>query len=78
MTQTGWVLPSSAMVRSKREVLPDPGELIRFSAVMPRWANQSRLCWARWSFLARIASPMIRFSVIAVWGCGASVECELC
>ena len=23
------------------------GELIRFSAVMSRWANQSRLCWAR-------------------------------
>ncbi len=62
----------------QREVLPDPGELIRFSAVMPRWANQSRLCWARWSFLARIASPMIRFSVIATWTCVASVECALC
>ena len=28
--------PRSAMVRSSREVFPEPGELIRFSAVMPR------------------------------------------
>ena len=32
------------MVRSSSEVLPEPGELIRFSAAMPRSASQSRLC----------------------------------
>ena len=28
------------MVRSSSEVLPEPGELIRFSATMPRSASQ--------------------------------------
>ena len=44
MTATGRVRASSVMVRRSSDVLPDPGELIRFSATMPRSASQARLC----------------------------------
>ena len=47
---------SRATVRSSSEVLPDPGELIRLTARIPRTASQDRTCSARWSLRASTRS----------------------
>ena len=48
--------PASRMVRSSSVVFPEPGELMRLRATMPRPSNQPRLRAARRSFLARTSA----------------------
>ncbi len=52
MTEMAIFPASSLVVRSSSVVLPEPGELMRLTARMPRSCSQSRLRWARSSFLA--------------------------
>ena len=52
---TDRVSPDSRIVRSSREVLPEPGELIRLTAQVPRASSQSRL---------RAASSSLRASTL--------------
>ena len=52
--------------RSSRVVLPEPGELIRLTARIPRSRSQARFCRARSSFLARIFCSSV---ISSPWRC---------
>ncbi len=56
MMPTAISAASSSRVAASTVVLPEPGELIRFSARMPLSSNAFRLTSARLSFSAKIAS----------------------
>ncbi len=56
MTPTATSPASSSSVADRTAVLPEPGELIRFSTRIPFLAKMSRLMSARTSFSAKIDS----------------------
>ena len=56
MTPTAHVAGEFVEVARSTVVLPEPGELIRFSARIPFLAKMSRLMSARTSFSAKIDS----------------------
>src|SRR3954470_20588214 len=77
-TAIGRLDANSVIVRCSRDVLPEPGELMRLRATMPCSASQARLWSARWSFFASRAvsistSPGSGSSTCSCtwgWACG--------
>src|SRR3954451_10472726 len=71
-TAIGRLDASSVIVRCSRDVLPEPGELMRLRATMPCSASQARLWSARWSFFASRAVSISTSPGSGSWTCSCT------